>query len=362
MKISLNTVNKKVLSLASAALLAGVMFAGNADRAGQAGASELLINPWSRSSGEAGANTASVRGLEATYMNVAGIAFTPKTELIFSYTNWFVGTGISINSFGFTQRVGETGAIGLSVMSMNFGNIPITTVDQPEGGIGTFSPSFVNLGLSYAKGFSDNIYGGMTVRVISEAISNVSARGVSLDAGIQYVTGERKNIHFGVSLKNVGPRMRYSGDGLSFRTPLPANNPSGTGTYTVENRSADFELPSLINIGAAYDFYFSKDSTAMKHHRVSLAANFVSNSFTKDQFLFGLEYGFRSFLMLRAGYMYESGITSTTDRTTVFTGPTAGVTLELPFTKSKSTFGLDYSYRATDPFQGVHNIGVRINL
>ena len=39
-------------------------FAGNEQRAGQAGASELLINPWARSSGWAGANIAGVRGLE----------------------------------------------------------------------------------------------------------------------------------------------------------------------------------------------------------------------------------------------------------------------------------------------------------
>ncbi len=346
--------------------LVGSMFAGNVDRSGEAGASELLINPWARSSGQAGANTASVTGLEATYSNVAGIAFIPKTELIFSYTDWLVGTGISISSFGFTQRVGETGAIALTVMSMNFGNIPITTVAQPEGGIGTFSPSFVNVGLSYAKGFSDNIYGGVTTRIISEAISNVQALDVAIDAGVQYVTGKHKQVHFGVSLKNVGPTMAFTGDGLSFTTPLPQNNPSGTQTYTVENRSSGAELPSLLNIGGAYDFYFSKDSTVLKNNRITVAFNFTSNSYSKDDFLLGVEYSFRSFLMLRLGYMFEQGIWNgadgiSTDRTSVFTGPTAGVTFEVPF-KNKSTFGFDYSYRQTDPFSGVHSFGVRINL
>jgi len=356
-------ITKRKIILYTATLLAGInIYAGNADRAGQAGASELLINPWARSSGLAGANTSNVKGLEASFLNIAGIAFTRKTELVFSHTNWLSGTDININSFGFTQRVGETGAVGLSVMSMSFGNIPITTVDLPEGGIGTFSPSFVNMGLSYAKGFSDNIYGGMTVRLISQAISDVSARGVTLDAGIQYLAGPYDNVHFGVALKNVGPRMRYSGDGLSFRTPLPANNASNTKTYTVENRSANFELPSLVNIGAAYDLYFSKDSLTMKNHRITFSGNFTSNSFSKDQFMFGLEYGFKSFLMVRGGYMFEEGITSTTERTTVFTGPTAGITLEIPLNKSKSTFGFDYSYRHTDPFAGVHSIGARINL
>lgn len=68
-----------LLSLA----LSTSVFAGNGDRAGEAGAAQLLINPWTRSSGMGAANSASVMGLEALYSNVAGIAFTNKTELVF---------------------------------------------------------------------------------------------------------------------------------------------------------------------------------------------------------------------------------------------------------------------------------------
>jgi hypothetical protein len=150
---------------------------------------ELLINPWARSSGWGGANSAGVRGLESQFLNVAGLAFTKKTELLFSHTNWLSGTDIGINSFGLSQKVGESGVLGLGVMSMNFGDIPITTVDQPEGGLGTFSPSYINIGLSYAKEFSNRIYGGITVRLVSEAIADVKASGIAFDAGVQYVTG-----------------------------------------------------------------------------------------------------------------------------------------------------------------------------
>jgi hypothetical protein len=340
-------------------LLTDSLLAGNDQRAGQAGAQELLINPWGRSSGWAGADVAGCRGLESQFSNVAGTAFTPRTELLFTHTNWLMGTGIGINSFGFSQKVGETGALSLGIMSMNFGNIPITTTDLPDGGLGTYAPSFMNLAISYAKGFSENIYGGVTVRVISETLPSVAARGVSLDAGIQYVTGKKDNIHFGIALKNVGPRMQFTGDGLSFR----GNIPNSSTNMTVEQRSAQFELPSLLNIGGRYDFLMLKDTSAKVNHRVSLALAFVSNSFSKDQYLIGLEYGFRSYLMLRAGYAYENGILSTDTRTTAFTGPTAGVTFEVPFgPDKKSTFALDYSYRATDPFQGCHTIGARLNL
>ena len=91
--------------------------AGNPDRVGSAGASQLLINPWARSSGWGGANIASVRGLESLYGNVAGLAFTEKTELIFSRTSWLAD--IPINSFGFSQRLNETSVLALGITSIS---------------------------------------------------------------------------------------------------------------------------------------------------------------------------------------------------------------------------------------------------
>ena len=329
--------------------------AGNEQRAGQAGASELLINPWARTSGWAGANIAGVRGVEGMYSNVAGLAFVQKTELVFSSASWLQISGFNnavsnISSFGIAQKVGESGVLGLSVMNMDFGEIEITTVDLPDGGIGTFSPKFMNIALSYAKIFSNSIYGGMTIKMISEQISNVGANGISLDAGIQYVTGKKDNLKFGISLKNVGPRMSFTGDGLSFR-----GFASDEDDYkmTVEQRSSELELPALLNIGLSYDINVLR-------HRLTGAGTFTSNSFQKDQYRLGGEYSYREMFMVRLGYTFEDGISTPSSRTNALRGPSGGFTLELPI--GANTFGLDYSYRHTDPFQGSHSIGARINL
>lgn len=337
------------------------LFAGNPDRAGQSGATELLINPWARSNGYAGSNIAGARGIESAFTNCSGIAFTRKTELVFSHQLYLQGSGISLNSLGLSQHVGETGAIGIAVTSMDFGDIDITTDQYPEAGkLGKFSPQFLNIGFGYSKNFSDDISGGLMVKVITEKISNVSARGVALDAGIQYTAGKRDQMKFGIALKNWGPKMKYSGDGLSFKTPVPAAT-NGANTMTVEQRSAQFELPALLNIGVGYDIYFEKD-TAKLNNRITVNGAFTSNSFSKDQLKIGVEYGWRNMLMVRAGYTFEKGIFSSTERTSVYTGPSAGFTLEVPFSKSKSTFGLDYAYIASQPFGGTHTLGVRINL
>src|SRR6476469_8903851 len=126
----------KSLAISTSLILAIQANAGNPERMGQAGASQLLINPYARNSGMVGSNSARIRGLEAQFLNIAGTAFTRKTEVIFNRTNWLSGTDIKINCFGLTQGIGETGTIGLGVVAINAGEIEITTEEQPEGGLG----------------------------------------------------------------------------------------------------------------------------------------------------------------------------------------------------------------------------------
>ena len=331
--------------------------AGNPDRAGQAGATELLINPWARSSGWGGANSGGVHGLEAQFLNVAGTAHTKKTEALFSHTNYFQGSGMSINAFGLTQKVGEAGVLGISIMSLSFGDINVTTTELPEGGLGTYTPQFINLGISYSKVFSNSIYGGFNLKIISESISNVTASGIAIDAGIQYITGgneDRNNVKFGIALKNVGTSLKFGGDGLSTRVNAPAT--SNSYQLTVEQRASGFEMPSLLNIGASYDFDLALD------HKLTLAGTFTSNSFTNDLYVVGLEYRFRNLFMLRGGLAYEDNIFDDVIRTTALTGPCAGVTLDLPMGKSGKSFGIDYSYRASNPWDGIHSFGLRLTL
>ena len=336
--------------------LAESTFAGNRDRSGQAGATELLINPWARSSGWASANMSRVRGLEAIWGNIAGTAFTPKTQLIFANTQWLKGTGTNIMSFGLSQRVGEVGAFSLSVMSMSFGDIDIRTVDNPDESQGTYNPSLMNIAIGYSKAFSNSIYAGVLVKVISESIADVSAVGVAIDAGIQYVTGADEQISFGIALKNVGPKMMYSGDGLSLRTIISGQETS----FTLEQRSMSFEMHAQLNIGAAYDFLFPKD------YRLTAAGNFTSNSFSQDQFSFGLEFSLKEYVQLRSGYTYEKGMfdeITSSENININNGLSAGLSVQVPLSKEKGSFiGIDYTYRESQSFNGSHTMGIIFNF
>ncbi len=304
-------------------------FAGNKDRTGQSGAPEMLINPWARSTGLFGLNTASVGGMEAMKSNIAGLAQDSSTEVGLSHVIYLTGTNISINDLAVAQKVGDVGVIGVNIMSMSFGDIPVTDYFNPEG-YGTYHPQFLNVEVGFAKQFSTHVNAGVGATYVSEQINNISALGLAFDAGIQYVTGKRDNFHFGITLSNIGTNMRFTGTGFSINADQPQSSPTFAVTATYP--SDKFEMPTLLNIGVSYDLFLdenhlsSKDATPM--HRLSVIGAFTSNSFNNDYLGGGLEYGFRNLFMLRVAYRYESGIGNPTTSTTMYMGLAAGATVQ----------------------------------
>ena len=335
--------------------LSPIVFAGNEDRVGSAGASHLLINPWARSSAIGDAGVSSVNGLEASFMNIAGLAFTDQTQIKFNYSNWMGSAGISFNSAGIAQRISESSVISISIQSMNYGDIEVTTVENPEGSIGFFSPRTNVFNIGYARKFSSSISGGINFKVISESISNLKASGLAIDAGIRYVTGEQEQIKFGITLKNVGPVMRYKGDGLAQQAEYVT-----TGFIaSLEERSSGFEMPSLLSIGGSYDFIFNESN------KLNLAMGFTANSFSYDQYRIGLDYGMTNERMafnVRGGFVYEKNLFSIDNRSNALIGPTAGFSIDALVGENKNALGIEYCARFAGVFGTIHTIGATISL
>jgi hypothetical protein len=329
--------------------------AGNEDRVGSAGASQLLINPWARSSAIGDASYANSNGLEATYMNIAGLAFTDKTQLKYNYSNWMGNAGISLNGAGIAQRISDSEVFSVSVQAMNYGDIPITTVANPEGNIGFFSPRFNIFSVGYAKEFSSSIYGGINFKVISESISNLKANGIAIDAGIRYVTGDKDQMKMGITLKNVGPPIKQKGDGYATQVSYVSTGEKAT----LEQRTQPYELPSLLAMGASYDFIFTPNS------KLTTSLAFTGNSFSRDQYRLGLDYGFtsnRTAFNVRCGYIYEKYLNNAVNRTNALTGFTAGFSVDALVGENKSALGLEYSVRMSSPFGLIHTFGTTISL
>jgi len=349
----------RILNILGVGLLSVTAFAGNPDRGGQASCTQLVVNGWARSSGLGWAAQSNVKGVESMYSNIGGMVLIPKTDIVFARTEWMKGTGINVSTFGFAQNLGNDNAIGLSLTSIDMGDIPITTVEQPNGGLGTFSPRFTNLGIGYSRKFTNTISGGVLLRVFSESASNTKLQGVAFDAGIQYKTSIKNpdDAHFGVSIKNIGPDVKYSGDGISLKVLNPKNGQE----VTMNQRVAKYNIPALMNIGASYDIRLDKEKST-NFNTLSPALNFTYNAFSSNQLTFGMEYSYKKMFMVRAGYAYEKDIFDYNKRRTANTGFMGGISVELPFGKTGNRFALDYSYRDTRPFSGTHSIGIKMSL
>ena len=340
----------KNIVLTSALLAALSAFAGNHVRSGSAGASELLVNPWARTAGWGEGNTANVRGFEGMYGNVAGIARIDWMQVGFANTQWLMGSGITLNAGSLVTPTSNGGVLGIHITNMNYGDIEVTTEDQPDGGLGSYRPSATVIGLAYAKKFTQSIFGGVNIKLYNSAVNNLSATGVCFDAGVQYIPTNVKDFSFGITMRNIGPSFSYRGDGLSIVLPVP------TGLYTnsFQNRSEDFELPTQLAIGA------SKGFDLVEGHKITFAGNFISNSFKKDQFTVGAEYAYKELFALRASWaQFDNRFDGL--RSEAITGPAAGFTFNL--TMGDSKLDLSYAYRMTNSaFGGIHTVGTAIVL
>lgn len=331
-------------------------FAGNPDRQGEAGATELLLNPWARSAGLHSMTTSFSSGVEAMRINVAGISRINSGELQFSNTRLYEGSSLSMTAFGAAFKMGN-GALGISFTGLNFGDIPITTTSQPDGTGGIYSPGFYNLAVGYSYTFgADNEDGGKIsvgalVRGVSETLPDVNSFGIGIDAGVQYISGEQDNFKLGVSLRNVGSPMEFGGEGLTFTSDDPGSSSYG---IKVSNLGEDFELPTVLDIGVSYDFY-------MSDNYLRLLSNFTSNAFSQDQIGVGAEFNFRKLVTLRGGYKYNfGGISLGKD---IYTGLAAGISIDVPLRRaSNQKIGLDYAYRTTNHYAGTHNFALRFRF
>ncbi len=359
--------NKKNIAILSAILAVSTMklSAGNPERQGQAGAAQLTINGWARSSGWGWANGGGVSGIEAMYMNVAGLDRSAHTtEMAFNRTQWLVGSGIGINNFGFAQKIGDgdKGTFGISVMQFGIKPIDITTEQNPYGGIGTYRVNMTNIGLAYSKAFSNNISAGLIVRAVNEGIPDARAMGMSIDAGVQYSSTLRptsnkikqNDVKFGISLKNIGPDMVHRGEGLSYKATLQ----NGTFEKTLQSKVDKIKLPSLINISGSYDIRLDKGE--LYNNKLTVGFGFTNFAFSANQTTLGLEYTYKNFISVRSGFVHQKGVFDKENRTSAFTGLCAGLSYDIK--TNSNLVSIDYSYRATNPFNGTHSFGLRIGL
>jgi len=339
----------KILTLMVSVLVlfSALSFAGTSKRRGTAGAMELLIPVGSRGTALGGNFTAGISGIEAMYWNPAGMAVTEQTaELIASHMNYIAD--INLNYAAVQGKFEGIGVLGLSLKSMDFGDIDVTTSDAPDGTGETFSPSYLTIGVSFSRAMTDRIYFGVTSKIISEKIMHMQATGVAFDFGVQYKS--EIGLQLGVALRNLGTSMKFEGTDVERQVYLPgAVDAPIARPEALAIPTQSFEIPTTMDIGLSYVI------SPLEGHDVTIMGNFRNNHFGMDGYGAGLEYTY-SMEGLKIALRGAASVANDVDEEKIrfmddnaIFGPSFGGGLYFVLAENLN-LNVDYAYQMTERF------------
>ena len=262
-----------------------VLIGGDESRIGTSGGNQVLVPVGARGIALAGSERVYSSGLESVYWNPAGLARSQSPTVLASSMDLFNDMGV--NYFGASGNFDKLGMLGVTVKSIDMGEIPVTTVEDIDGlGGGTFKPTLTTMGLTYANSFSDRSFFGVTGKIVYESIPRATASALALDIGVQY-TGLAgvEGLGLALVLNNLGTDMHYEGSGLT------SQGTTEDGISDFMNRESSYDkLPSTYNMSLSYSVAGA-----------ILGMTYTSHNFSYDELNLGGEYTLNDMFHLRAG-------------------------------------------------------------
>jgi hypothetical protein len=263
----------------------------NFEKVGAAGSQFVKIPTGARGTAMGGAFGSVANDLTAVYWNPAGISNINSISANFSYTQWFAGFQHNFGSFALP--LGENFVTALSLVSFGSDDIPITTMNEPEGTGANYTVNDVSFGLSFGGYLTEQFSFGITAKYLNNTFASVSSSGVAFDIGTRYETG-LQGIVVAFSLHNLGTEQKYSGQDM--RTTKKLYEAMNASPLDVEQVSYPYSIP------LSFRASISSNVIEMEDQILKAAFDFVTYSDTPEEFALGAEYVWRDFVAVRAGY------------------------------------------------------------
>ncbi len=317
-------------------VLMGSLFPANVKWA-QTGFQFLSVTSDARAAATGEAMTAVEANSSSLFFNPAGMArMDDMVDVTFSLNTWIAdirynALSMAINPFG-----GRYGVLGLSLVSVDYGNVQGTLVwGNDKGYIDTevMNPSAFALGVGYSKALSDRFsVGGQvksTYQYLGRSVVPLTLDGEmalkkniagtwAVDFGTLYKTGF-KDIAFGMAVRNYSDEIQFEQE--SFQLPL---------TFAIGISMDLMEL--LTNRPPGQSLRFSLDAVHPRSH--------------PEQLKFGLNYEMWDAIYIRTGYILNNSLDN------------------VSFGIGIAQFGwkVDYAYSPFELFGNVQRITIRFSL
>jgi len=293
---------KIIISLIILVSTTSLIFAANKKLA-QTGFQFLKITPDARGAGMGEAMTAINSNAASLFYNPAGMARQQKLlDVQLSQNQWIADISHNGLAVSIAPSHGRFGIIGLSLHSVDYGDIQGTVVSDNElGYIDTkiHTPQGMVIGLGYARALSDKFaVGGQTKLAYQNlgssvvpdndsmyTIINNVTHVIAYDFGTSFNTGWN-DLTFGMSIRNFSPETKFETEG--------------------------FELPLTFRLGISLELVnlIGMDSD---NHGLRFGVDAIHPRDYSERINVGFEYSLRNFLMIRSGYMFnydERGFTA----------------------------------------------------
>ena len=230
----------------------------------------------------------------AMSFNPASMAEMPTfLNASFNMNNWIADIKYLSSSVILSPSSGDYGTVGLSVQSVDYGDLEGTMVDRnnPNGYVETsiMKPSALALGLGYSRMLNKQFGVGARIKYAYQSLGESTfmsdagdvtskknkADVIAYDFGTVYKTGV-KSLAFGMSVTNFSKEIKFENEG--------------------------FQLPLLFTIGISanlFDFINMPES----NHEFMLAVDWTHPRSHPEQLKIGAEYKFMGLISLRGGYV-----------------------------------------------------------
>jgi len=265
----------------------------NVSKRGTSAASFLEIGQGARATGMGSAFVAISDDESAFYWNPAGLTRIEGVGILFDHTNWLAG--LSYNYLAASYNIGTFGTVGFSLTASNYGDMPVTTVDNPNGTGQIFSVTDLAVSLGYAINLTDNFAIGFNPKVVYQSIWEASATGFAIDLGILYKT-PFDGVVLGMSISNLGTKMQMQGQTLLVTYDPDPTTTGNNGKIPANLGTDSWSLPLNFRVGLSYSLI----STDLNKLTFDVDAMHPTDNY--ESINLGVEYVFDNLVALRAGY------------------------------------------------------------
>ena len=261
-------------------------------KVGSTAAPFLNIGIGPRAIAMGGAFVATANDITSLYWNPAGASRSEFNSALFSHANWFAD--INYNWAGVMFNTG-VGTIGLSVTYLDYGELEVTTIRQPEGTGEMFNPKDLSMALTYAFNLTDRFSIGANVKYINQKIWNSTANALAMDLGVLFMS-DIYGLRIGATISNFGTDMKMDGKDLYVQHDIN-NQIYGNNDQILAKLNTDsYPLPLTFRVGLAIDPIKTED------HRFTLGVDASHPNDNSESLNIGGEYVFMNMIALRGGY------------------------------------------------------------